>query len=45
MDLGARPDNLTGCWAKWQEQSFDYIGENEYGLRRTQSAKKIYKNS
>ena len=23
MDLADRPSNLSGCWAKWQEQSVD----------------------
>jgi hypothetical protein len=23
MDLADRPIDLTGCWAKWQEKSFD----------------------
>ena len=25
MDLADRPSNLSGCWAKWQEQSFDQL--------------------
>ena len=25
MDLGTRPEKMTGCWSRWQEQSFDYL--------------------
>ena len=25
MDLADRPIDLTGCWAKWQEKSFDQL--------------------
>ena len=25
MELADRPINLSGCWAKWQEKSFDQL--------------------